>query len=282
MLKAYSSNDPDAKPVLDKVSTYTQQAQAMNLPFWVFAKNSSPIGILAIGKEPIQLLASPGTPLAIMRLIDMTKPSETIERFALESLKLAAQKSIEYALATFLDKEEVAIREFKKVGFKEFDDCYRMVCQLDREFKPLYELQFKQVQKEEMRQFIDIAEKFLRGSPDIMLSKALEHMRELSDEFLSFYYSQEKFYFINKDKQTVGILNFNPSRGLISNVGVDPQQRGKGYGKQIVLFELQQLKENGCKQAHLRVHVDNKPAIHIYESLGFVKAERYKTLMWTR
>jgi len=281
-VKIYSHSDPDAKPILEKIFKYTQQAQAMNLPFWVFTQNSNPIGIVAIGKEPIQLYASPGTPMAIMRLIDPALPKEDIGDFASEALKLASQRNIEYALATFSDKDEVAINEFQKANFKDFDDCYRMVCQVDKDFQPLDELQFRQVQREEMRQFIEIAEKFLRGSADITLSKALEHMLELPDEFLSFYYSQEKFYFANNDKQAVGILDFNSGRGLISNVGVDPQQRGKGYGRQIMLFALKELKNNGCKQAYLRVHVENKTAISLYESLGFVKAERYRTLMWKK
>jgi ribosomal protein S18 acetylase RimI-like enzyme len=133
-----------------------------------------------------------------------------------------------------------------------------------------------------MRQFIKVAEKFLKGSPDITLTKALEHILELPDEFLDFYYTQEKVYFADKNQQTVGVLGFNPNKGLISNVGVDPEQRGKGYGRQIMLFGLEQLRKSGCKQAYLRVHVDNKLAIHLYESLGFVKAERYKTLIWRK
>jgi hypothetical protein len=52
-------------------------------------------------------------------------------------------------------------------------------------------------------------------------------MLELPDEFLNFYYSQEKFYFANKNQQPVGIIDFNPNRGLISNIGVDPQHRGR-------------------------------------------------------
>jgi len=49
-----------------------------------------------------------------------------------------------------------------------------------------------------------------------------------------------------------------------------------------VQFALEQLKNGGCKQAFLRVHVKNKAAIHVYKLAGFSKAERYKTLMWTR
>jgi len=282
MLKAYAHNDPEAKAVLDKVSKYTQQAQAMKLPYWVLARNTDPVGIVAVGKEPVQLLASPGTPMAMMRLVEVALPEEDIADFATEALRLATEKGVEYAVATFSDKEETAINQFKRAGFKEFDDCYRMMCQLDKDFKASSELQFKQVQKEEMRQFVEVAVRFLRGSPDVSLSRALEHMRELPDEFLSFIHSQERVFFANGNGKTVGVLQFSPSRGLISNVGVEPEQRGKGYGKQIVRFALEQLKNSGCKQAYLRVHVENKAAIHVYEWAGFSKAERYKTLMWTR
>lgn len=282
VMKSYSSSDPNAKPILDKVSKHTQQAQAMNLPYWVLVHDSNPVGIIAVGKEPIQLYAPPGTPMALIRLIDSSLSEEVIEDFATEAMKLATESGVEYALATFCDKDTVAIGELKKLNFKEFDDCYRMVCQLDKDYSPSNELEFKQVQKEEMRQFIEVARKFLQGSPDLTLSRALQHMLELPDEFLNFYYSQENFYFANKNEQPVGITDFNLKRGLISNVGVDAQQRGKGYGRQIMLFALAQLKAGGCKQAYLRVHVKNSPAIHLYESLGFLRAERYKTLMWTR
>jgi ribosomal protein S18 acetylase RimI-like enzyme len=279
-MKVYSHEDPAAKPILKKISRYTQQAETLQMPYWVFLQDSNPIGLVAVGKEPVQLIASPGTPMAIIQLIDANQPKETIEHFAREGLRLATSKNIEYALSVFPSDEDKAISQFKKIDFQDFDDSYKMICQLDIIFKPSDELRFRRVQREEMRRFIEIAAKCLQGSPDITLRKALEHFPELPDEFLDFYYPQERFYFADKDQQTIGVLDFNPDRGLISNVGVDPQQRGKGYGRQIMQFALQQLKNSGCEQVYLRVHVENKPAIHLYESLGLVKAERYKTLMW--
>ena len=281
-VKVYSHTDPDVKPILEKILRYAQQAKAMNLPYWVFVQDSNPIGILAVGREPVQLLASPGTPMALINLIDAKQPKEIIETFAYEAQKLAIQKKSEYALATFPFNEDVAINQFKKLNFMEFDDCYQMVCQLDKSFESSEELQFIQVKKEEMREFIKLAEKFLQGSPDITLTEALKHMPELPDEFLNFYHSLEKIYFANKNQQTIGVLNFNSSSGLISSIGVDSQQRGKGYGRQIMLFGLEQLKKSGCKKAYLRVHIENKPAVSLYESLGFVKAERYKRLIWRK
>ena len=279
-MKVYSHIDPDAKLILEKISKYAQQAEAMKLPYWIFVQDSNPIGIVAIGKEPINLLAPPGTPVAFVNLIDAKRPKEDIEAFACEALKLATEKNVGYVLATFPFNESAAISQFEKLDFKEFDDCYRMVCQLDKTFEPSSGLQFVQVKKEEMRKFITLAEKFLEGSPDVTLTEALKHFPELPDEFLTVYNSLEEFYFVTKDQQIVGILNIKTSEGRISNIGVDPQQRGKGYGRQIMLFGLEQLKKNGCRQAFLRVHVENKPAIHLYESLGFTKAERYRRIIW--
>jgi ribosomal protein S18 acetylase RimI-like enzyme len=279
-IKVYSHTDPDVRLILEKISKYVQEAEAMKFPYWIFVQDSNPIGIVVIGKEPIHLLAPPGTRLASVNLIDAKLPKEDIGAFACEALKLAMEKNVGYALATFRFNERTAISEFEKLDFKEFDDCYRMVCQLDKTFEPSSGLQFVQVKKEEIRKFIELGEKFLEGSPDVTITEALKHLPELPDEFLTFYYSLEEFYFATKDQQMVGILNIKTSEGRISNIGVDPQQRGKGYGTQIMLFGLEQLKKSGCRQAFLRVHVKNRPAIHLYESLGFSKAERYKRIIW--
>lgn len=281
-MKVYSHRDPDLKPFMPKISKVIKQVEAMKLPYWVFVQDSNPVGTVVVGKEPIQLLAPPGTPMAFVDLLDVGLERESVGVFAVEALKLLAQKDVEYALAKFPFNEDAAVNEFKNVNFKEFDDCYQMVCQLDETFKPFEELQFTKVKKDEMRQFILLAERFLQGSPDIALKKALEHILELPDEFLNTYYTMEEFYIAQKKEQSVGVLNFNTTKGLISNVGVAPKQRGKGYGRQIMLFALEQLKKSGCEQAYLRVHVGNKPAIHLYESLGFTKAKRYKRLIWRK
>jgi len=281
-LEVYSHEDPDIKPFMSRISKVAEQVETLKLPYWLFVESSNPIGIVIIGKEPIQLLASPGTTMAFVDLLDMKSSRDVIETFAAEALGLISQKNVEYALAKLPSKQDVAIREFKKKNFKEFDDCYHMICKLDKTYSPSTELEFKQIRKEEMRKFIILTKKFLQDSPDVALTKALKHILELSDEFLDNYFMMEEFYTACKEEQPVGILNINSAKGLVSNVGVDPQQRGKGYGRQIMLFGLEQLKRKGCEQAYLRVHVDNKPAVHLYEALGFIKAQRYKRLIWRK
>ena len=281
-MKVYSHEDPNLKQFLQKISKVTKQVDAMKLPYWVFVQDSNPVGIVVVGKEPMQLLASPGAAMAFVELLSTRLPKESIGAFAAEALKLTGQKNVEYALAKFPFDEDTAINQFKTANFKEFDDCYSMVCRLDKTFEPAKELQLRKVKKEEMHQFITLAGSFLQGSPDIALEEALQHISELPDEFLELYYTQEEFFIAYKNEQPVGILNLNTVKGLVSNVAVDRNERGKGYGRQLMVFGLQELKKKGCEQAYLRVHVENKPAIFLYESLGFTKAERYKRLIWRK
>jgi len=281
-VKVYSHTDPEAKPILRKIPRVAEQIEASKLPYWVFVLNSNPIGVVLVGKEPMQLFASPGTPMAIVALINAKLSEENMAAFASETSQLVTQENVEYALVTIPSSEDVAINQFKKANFKEFDDEYRMVCQLDKIFSPSRKLRFIQVKREGMRQFAILAEQLLQDSPDVAIRTALKHFPELSDEFLDSWYSTEKFYFVRKGKQTVGILTFDITKGLISIMGVDSQQRKKGYGRQIMLFALEQLRKGGCEKAHLRVHVQNDPAVHLYKSLGFSNVERNKRLIWRK
>ncbi|MGD2201613.1 MAG: GNAT family N-acetyltransferase [Candidatus Bathyarchaeota archaeon] len=279
-MEVYSHLDKGIEQFREEIAEYAEQAATMNLPYWLIVQDSAPIGIFVVGEEPIQLIASPGTPMALINSLNTEVPETTLELFAIKSLELAKQREVEYALTTFRSDETKGISQFKERGFQEFDDCYKMVRQLDGLHKPSDILHFKQVQRYEMKEFITLAEKFLQGSPDIALTRALEHLLELPEKFLNLYYNQEEFYFAIKGERPVGILNTNKTRGYINNIGIDPRNRGKGYGKQVMYFALEKLRKQGCKTANLRVHVKNQVAIHLYESLGFVKKERYKRLIW--
>lgn len=52
-------------------------------------------------------------------------------------------------------------------------------------------------------------------------------------------------------------------------VGVDPRQRGKGVGQKLVRAVLDEAKAVGHKSIVLNVRETNKPAIHVYEKVGF-------------
>jgi len=58
-------------------------------------------------------------------------------------------------------------------------------------------------------------------------------------------------------------------KGRILMLGVDPDYRGKGIGKKLVLAALARLKNKGLQVAELTVDSENKAACALYQSLGF-------------
>ncbi len=76
----------------------------------------------------------------------------------------------------------------------------------------------------------------------------------------------------------VNSTNFN-SGAKINAIGVLPDYRGKGYGKELLQQVVNALKENsGIKNIHLEVVKDNLIAINLYKELGFEKTGELKNL----
>ena len=66
-----------------------------------------------------------------------------------------------------------------------------------------------------------------------------------------------------------GIL-FVPGEGQITNVAVLPKARGRGYGKAVLSFLVEEaLRREDCEQISLEVRVSNVSAIGLYEGMGF-------------
>jgi ribosomal-protein-alanine N-acetyltransferase len=58
----------------------------------------------------------------------------------------------------------------------------------------------------------------------------------------------------------------------IITVAVDPDQRGRGFGKKLVVELLLRAQEQAASCATLEVRVSNEAAIGLYETLGFTRS----------
>ena len=64
-------------------------------------------------------------------------------------------------------------------------------------------------------------------------------------------------------------------KGWIEDVVVDGSQRGMGIGRQLVQCLVEQAKKLGCTDLLLFTGHSRKPAIALYESLGFRRKESH-------
>jgi mycothiol synthase len=52
-------------------------------------------------------------------------------------------------------------------------------------------------------------------------------------------------------------------------LGVDPDHRGRGIGRELMMVGLTRLRNGGLRVAELTVDSENKAACALYQSLGF-------------
>lgn len=93
-------------------------------------------------------------------------------------------------------------------------------------------------------------------------------------------YPDYKLYIALANKEVIGtfalIIMDNlghkgaPS-GIVEDVVVHPEWRGKGVGKKMMQFAMEQCKERGCYKMALSSNIKREDAHRFYESLGFKK-----------
>ena len=74
-------------------------------------------------------------------------------------------------------------------------------------------------------------------------------------------------------------LTFTPSlsyrgskRCTVESVRVDTSLRGKGIGREMMLWAIERAKEKGCISMQLTSHKNREDAHRFYEQLGFAKS----------
>jgi mycothiol synthase len=71
-------------------------------------------------------------------------------------------------------------------------------------------------------------------------------------------------------------------QGEVYVVGVDPAAQGRGLGRLLTLAGLHHLEAAGVAEVLLYVESDNRPAVHVYDGLGFTHADRDTHVQYQR
>ena len=76
--------------------------------------------------------------------------------------------------------------------------------------------------------------------------------------------------------------NLEGEGAFMSHLCIDKKYRKKGFGRKLVKEVIQYIKNKNKNYIILLVEKSNKPAINLYESLGFVKYKEDYTIYFTK
>lgn len=78
--------------------------------------------------------------------------------------------------------------------------------------------------------------------------------------------------FLEHEGQPVGfawVRRMPAAAGEIEPIGILPSFQGRGLGRNLLLYALRRLYEQGSQTAQIAAWSQNLPALHLYESVGF-------------
>lgn len=86
------------------------------------------------------------------------------------------------------------------------------------------------------------------------------------------------YFVVEKDGQVLAYMGYYRilDEAHITNIAVKPDEKRKGYGKTLLSFVLDEMKDVGVSKVTLEVNEKNVAAISLYESFGFLTAGRRK------
>ncbi len=281
-MKFISSKDSEIESYRDLHQNLIEQCEAMGFSYWIAVEGTSPVGFLLAGKEPIRMIAPIGTTVALISSLKADKSPEEYLDFASKAIEIAQDIDAEYLFVNLNNsKHEDAIMQFQKAGLDPFVHSHHMQVPISDKITCSGDLRFERVERKDMDHFAQLMIKFMQGASDPMLRIILGNFVKLPDSVLDMLIASEEFYIAYKNGEAVAVLDICPTaEDNIANIGVSPKFRGMGYGKQLMNFAIQTLREHRLEMAQLRVSSTNLPAKALYESLGFKVGQQDTTLIW--
>ena len=96
----YSVFDQAAEQFLPNYEAIRGQVQALNAKYWVYVHDSSLVGELAVGVDPLQVTPPPGTVTALVMVRGRTQSSNVISSFIEKACETAEHNKAQYYNST--------------------------------------------------------------------------------------------------------------------------------------------------------------------------------------
>ncbi|MDA1051705.1 MAG: GNAT family N-acetyltransferase [Planctomycetota bacterium] len=203
---------------------------------------------------------------------------DQLQRFLDSRLEAAA---IRMAQAVLPDRGHRDAQRLERVGYRHVADLLYLVSQLDRvdAGRGEFDLDFVQYTPDERGRLGELVERTYINTLDIPALDGIREMHDILDGYEQIgEFSPDRWFFIQSNGADVGCLLLNDHPGQqqweLVYMGIVPERRGSGWGRQVTRFAQRLAKEAGRRRLILAVDASNDPAVSAYTKAGFFELLR--------
>jgi ribosomal protein S18 acetylase RimI-like enzyme len=266
-LKILGHNDPDASKFLKSIPRYVDTLAKDDIPFFIIVDDAWVRAIVSIHTEPYFFYAAGGSKLG--RIVILNPDLMNIDQVLDSAGRIVQSEGLAYLVYTNSHIPDELREKLEKHEYGQLDHSYSMYVDLDEPPESPEGLVFKPQAITDQKTFLDLQIEFFKGTEDPATHIIQQNLPTLTDEELGSMFNEDTSYLALQGEEVVGLVVISIDRGLLMSIAVPQRYRGKGISKKLMAFALIRLKELGWGKVYLRVHVDNSPAIKLYESFGF-------------
>ncbi|MHA2424546.1 MAG: GNAT family N-acetyltransferase [Candidatus Thorarchaeota archaeon] len=261
-------DNPEAAKYLKSIPSHVERLSREDIQFFIIVDGAWIRALVTIHTEPTFFFAPAGSNLGNVMLLN---PDLNYLDDVLDCAGLLLQKEgLTYLVHSSVPAPKELRDVLRKFEYKILDHSYSMSVDLDTPPQPPEGLMFRPMNPEDKYDILRKQTEFFEGTGDLASATITENLFTLSDDELNSMFNEDTTFLAMENSNLVGIVMISIEQGLLISIAVSPEHRGRGIAQKMLAFALIRLKELGWSKVFLRVHVENKPAINLYESFGFV------------
>ncbi|MFW9847892.1 MAG: GNAT family N-acetyltransferase [Candidatus Thorarchaeota archaeon] len=267
-MKTLRNEDPDATQYLKSIPRYVDTLTRNETPFFLIADDAWVRAIVSIHTEPYRFFSPAGNKLG--RIVVLNPDLSFLDEVLEHARRLVQSEGLSYLVYSNSMIPDELKRKLEEFEFNEVDHSFSMYLDIHEPPEIPRGIIFRPITPAMRGDFMEIQSEFFKGSGDPVTEIIQDNLKTLTDSDLDSMFNEDTSFLAYQDDQIVGIVVISIDQGLLMSIAVSPKFRGKKISRKLLAFALIRLKEIGWGKAYLRVHVNNVPAIKLYESFGFV------------
>ncbi|WP_050614331.1 GNAT family N-acetyltransferase [Bacillus testis] len=130
---------------------------------------------------------------------------------------------------------------------------------------------------QDAKEYFTLRLKALKDHPEAFASSYEEEAKQTHKKYKERFQTAATQTFGVYEKQLLrGVLTIVPHshkklshKATLTAMYVSPEERGKGFGKSLILHAIEHAKQSGFEQLQLSVTCTNTPAVDLYKKAGF-------------